>query len=109
LQNPKERNFSKMTKEEFEKEIGVKIPENVFSVIQMVYLYHPAIDYQSEQGRKDLAKIWKLPGSEYIICDMFERAKKYKEIEDKNQKLYMEIEKMKHQIEENNDEKKLLF
>lgn len=60
-----------MIRNEFEKLVGKSIDPDIYdNVIEVVYVYHPAI-----QDKKDIANLYKLPNGILIIEDMLERAK----------------------------------
>lgn len=65
-----------MMKQEFEALVKKEVGNTEYSIIECVYMYHPAID-----SKETIAKIFKMKEGYSIICDMYSRAAKLEEVE----------------------------
>lgn len=68
-----------MTKDEFEKRVGLRIPQDDYEIIEKVYTYHPAI--REIEGKEDIAAIFNLHCGMRIIRDMLPTAEKMMNLE----------------------------
>lgn len=69
-----------MMKQEFEQLIGGKICDENYSIVEVVYATHPSIS--AENGKVEIANIYKLPGGMRIIKDMVPTAAQMAELID---------------------------
>jgi hypothetical protein len=81
-----------MQKAEFEQLIGNHLSEDEYSIIEIVYNYHPSIS--EVHGKKQISDIYSNLGMS-VILDMYPRAEKICELELSIRRLEMNINKVK--------------
>ena len=85
-----------MMRHEFEALVGGEVdPEEYEHVIEIVYMHHPCI-----QDKKDIANLYKRPNGILIIEDMLERAKAYRDVENKLQKARDKVQLFANELSE---------
>lgn len=86
-----------MTKHEFEALIQADVSDADYDVIEFVYGRHPSIS--PDNGKREIAHIYKLPGGMRIIHDMVATAKIYEDLIAKLNFHNRRIEEVRSQIE----------
>ena len=93
-----------MMKAEFEKRIGASISRADYSIVEHVYMWHPAIP--NAGGKDKIASLYLLGGMD-VIRDMDRRAveveKKYDELQDQQEETAKILEGLGKRISEINE------
>lgn len=86
-----------MTKKEFEELAGISVSENDYSVIEMVYTWHPVISNVS--GKEEVAELYKSFGMT-IFYDMVTRAERAFDLDKLLREAKGKVASIKQEIEE---------
>lgn len=88
---------TKMTKEEFEKNIGKKVDPEDYTVIEYVYTFHPSIS--ETDGKKQIADLYKTFGMR-VIKDMVQTAEKAEKLEAEIRAARIKLDNLKAEYED---------
>lgn len=78
-----------MQKEEFEKLIGHPVPDELYKIVETVYMWHPSIG--ETDGKEQVASLYNAFGMP-VFFDMLPRAKKNMRLEKELQSLQCRID-----------------
>ena len=95
-----------MTKQEFENWIDGTVTPEDYAIIETVYTFHPSIS--NVNGKREISKIYGLPGGMRIIRDMLPTAKAFAALEVKEAGIRAQITQLQRELDTIRDTRKEL-